>query len=239
MLPLWSHVIFVDWHGVLPNEVFWRSILVSRRHPPARPVAGADGWPVQRRPSHLEGVDKGAPLVRRAHLSDAYQVTPRFKADYLHRRLAADCRRMRVNVELVALLRRYRSKALVVVATDKMDCVADAFNALRKRRSRRRGAADTLAAWAADCDDLLCSSEIGRLKGEDPKPSFRPWLSAHGLTFSEAILLDGQQDNCEAFVLAGGSAIQWKLGRTRSVYWPSPFSAGSRRILNRAGANVG
>lgn len=239
MLPLWRQVVFVDWHGVLSNDIFWKSILANRRHPLRsqleKKLAGIFASDQPTLHEWMKGLRSSAEIISAMHI----QLPPRFKQDYLHRRLAADCRRMKVNVGLLEILQMYLSKAFVVVATDNMDCTVSAFEDLRKRTFRRESAPDTLAAWAAWCDDIVCSSDVGKLKGEDPEAFFGPWLSAHGLTFTEALLIDDRADNCEAFVLAGGAAIQWKLGSNHISELVKPLERWFESTSERSRRSVG
>jgi FMN phosphatase YigB (HAD superfamily) len=137
----------------------------------------------------------------------------RFRDDFLHRRLLTDCARMRVNVPLFELLREVKTSASIVVATDNMDCFADTFRRIRKtgRPAGRRSAA-TLAQWAFVCDDMICSSDVAAFKSEDPVTFFGPWLSRHGMTFHDALLIDDREDNCAAFRQQGGTALHWRMG---------------------------
>ena len=77
------------------------------------------------------------------------------------------------------MLHRMRAEAMVVVATDNMDCFARVFEDARHRRGRLNRAWETLADWAVICDDIICSSQAGVLKSEDPQAFFGPWLAAH------------------------------------------------------------
>ena len=67
------------------------------------------------------------------------QLRGRFRDDFLARRLDVDCARMKVNVELFEVLRLIRAEAMVVIATDNMDCFARAFTRARSRRRRPAG----------------------------------------------------------------------------------------------------
>jgi hypothetical protein len=108
------------------------------------------------------------------------QLDRRFRDDFLARRLDIDCARMAVNAELFEVLRAIRAEAMVVVATDNMDCFARAFERARSRPRRRARPWETLADWAVICDDIICSNQAGTLKSEDPQAFFGPWLAAHG-----------------------------------------------------------
>jgi FMN phosphatase YigB (HAD superfamily) len=140
------------------------------------------------------------------------QLRGRFRDDFLGRRLDLDCARMKVNVELFEILRVMRAEAMVVIATDNMDCFVRAFEKARTRRRRWEPDRETLADWAVICDDIICSSQSGALKSEDPQEFFGPWLDRHGVTFADAVLVDDRDDNCAAFVAHGGTAIRWKMG---------------------------
>lgn len=217
IVPLSRRVIFVDWHGVLSRDPFWVSIL-SGNHP-LRP--GLEGKLAQI-------FSRDVPTAHqwmRGQLSSAevisgmgIELDRRFKRDFLHRRLDADCLKMRVNVELFEELRALRTTilALVVIATDNMDCFVRAFDYATTRARRSPGLAETLTNWAIYCDDIVCSSDVGALKSEDPERFFGPWLSTNGLSFANALLIDDRADNCEAFARQGGSVVQWKMG-TRPV----------------------
>lgn len=214
MLPIWGRAIFVDWHGVLSRDPFWLSIVGNGNHPLrsrlqaklaeifSRDLGIANEW--------MRGARSSEEIIS----AMAIGLDRRFRQDFLARRLDIDCRRMRVNVELFEVLRalRARSPALVVIATDNMDCFVRAFEYVQSRARRPATTSETLADWAAFCDDIVCSSEVGRLKSEDPMAFFGPWLSTHELSFSDALLIDDRADNCAAFVRQGGTAVQWKMG---------------------------
>jgi hypothetical protein len=86
-----------------------------------------------------------------------------------------------------------------------MDCFARAFTRARSRRRRPGRDRETLADWAVICDDVICSSQAGTLKSEDPQTFFGPWLTMHGIGFTDAVLIDDRADNCAAFTSQGGA----------------------------------
>jgi hypothetical protein len=212
MLPFVRGVIFVDWHGVLSRDPFWTSILTSPRHPVQSALKAKLGEIFSRDEptAHdwMRGFHSSADIIS----TMAIDLPGRYGPRYLQERLYLDCRRMNVNVELFEILRYYRPEALVVLATDNMDCFVHAFGQARSHRSRSSPPPDSFAAWATYCDDLVCSSDVGTLKNEDPETFFGPWLADHGLTFADALLIDDRADNCDAFARHGGSALQWKMG---------------------------
>jgi hypothetical protein len=211
-VPLSGRVIFSDWHGVLSRDPFWTSIRNSAAHPlhdqleagmagvfdPARNIANE--W--------MKGLLSSDQVIAQMGI----QLRGRFTGDFLARRLDLDCARMKVNVPLFEVLRVIRAEAIVVIATDNMDCFARAFTRARSRRRRPGRQRETLADWAVICDDIICSSQAGTLKSEDPQAFFGPWLTAHDVTFTDAVLIDDRADNCAAFAGQGGTALQWKMG---------------------------
>jgi hypothetical protein len=211
-VPLSGRIVFSDWHGVLSRDPFWTSIRRSATHPlhaqleasmadvfdPGRNVANE--W--------MKGLLSSDQVIAEMGI----QLHGRFRDDFLARRLDLDCARMTVNVELFEVLRLIRAEAMVVVATDNMDCFARAFEHARHRRRPLKRDRETLTDWAVICDDIICSSQAGALKSEDPQMFFGPWLAARGVGFTDAVLIDDRADNCAAFTGQGGTAIQWKMG---------------------------
>jgi FMN phosphatase YigB (HAD superfamily) len=211
-VPLCGRVIFSDWHGVLSRDPFWTSIRRSATHPlHAQLEAGMAGVFASDRDIANEWM-KGLLSSDQVIAEMGIQLNGRFRDDFLARRLDLDCARMKVNVELFEVLRLIRADAIVVIATDNMDCFARAFEHARRHRHPRNRDRETLADWAIICDDIICSSQAGTLKSEDPQAFFGPWLTAHGIGFTDAVLIDDRADNCAAFTSQGGTAIQWKMG---------------------------
>jgi hypothetical protein len=211
-VPLAGRVIFSDWHGVLSHDPFWTSIRNSATHPlHAQLEAGMAGVFASERNTANEWM-KGLLSSDQVITEMGIQLNGRFRDDFLARRLDLDCAKMKVNVELFEILRHLRAEAMVVIATDNMDCFACAFEHARTRKRHRNKARETLTDWAVICDDIICSSQAGALKSEDPQTFFGPWLTAHGVGFIDAVLIDDRADNCATFTAQGGTAIQWKMG---------------------------
>ena len=210
-VPLSGRVIFSDWHGVLSRDPFWVSIRGSASHPlHGQLEAGMAGVFASERDIANEWM-KGLLSSDQVIAEMSIQLDRRFKEDFLARRLDIDCARMKVNAGLFEVLRAMRAEAMVVVATDNMDCFARAFEQSQRRRRRSRGG-ETLTDWAIICDDIICSSQTQALKSEDPRAFFGPWLALHGMGFADAVLIDDRADNCAAFTGQGGAAIRWKMG---------------------------
>ncbi len=211
-VPLWGRVIFSDWHGVLSRDPFWVSIRGSATHPlHARLEAGMAGVFASERGLANEWMT-GLLSSDQVIAEMSIQLDRRFREDFLARRLDVDCARMRVNAELFEVLRAMRAEAMVVIATDNMDCFARAFRHASQPRRRRTHPWETLADWAVICDDIICSSDVAALKADDPQAFFGPWLEQHSVGFRDAMLIDDRADNCAAFTDCGGTAIRWKMG---------------------------
>lgn len=209
-VPLSGRVVSVDWHGVLSRDPFWMSIRQSARHPLRDELEqslsnifasdDADAW--------MLGMLSSEQIIAAMDI----HLDRRFRDDFLSRRLSIDCARMKVNVALFEVIRKAKSVALIVVATDNTDCFADTFDRVRSRRQRGGANGETLAEWASVCDDIICSSNVSALKAGDPVTFFGPWLNEHGMTFADALLIDDRADNCAAFQEQGGTALRWKMG---------------------------
>ena len=211
-VPLSGRVIFSDWHGVLSRDPFWVSIRSSATHPLRQQLeAGMAGVFAGDRNIASEWM-KGLLSSDQVIAEMGIQLDRRFREDFLARRLDIDCARMKVNAELCEVLRAMLAAAMVVIATDNMDCFARAFAQSRGSRRRWGRGRETLADWAVICDDIICSSQTRALKSEDPRAFFGPWLAMHGMRFADAVLIDDRADNCAAFTGQGGAAIQWKMG---------------------------
>jgi hypothetical protein len=167
-LPLCGRVIFSDWHGVLSRDPFWVSIRGSATHPLHDQLeAGMAGVFASERGianEWMTGLMSSSQVIAEMGI----QLDKRFRDDFLSRRLDLDCARMGVNADLFDVLRVMRAEAMVVVATDNMDCFSRAFELARQRRRSAARQRETLADWAVICDDIICSSDIAALKADDP-----------------------------------------------------------------------
>lgn len=209
-LNLFKRIIFLDWHGVLSQDPFWTSIVNNNKHQ----LHGrmeinlklvfsdknvVNNW--MRGDLSTNDIIRGMDIKRDG----------RFNENFLTKRLHDDCAQMRINVQLLHALRKFRPGVMVVLATDNMDCFAETFNRLRGGRNLRYVRKDILQHWAHFCDDIICSSEEKALKSEDPCGFFGPRLKEYGLAFSDAFLIDDRADNCNSFRAQGGNAVQWKM----------------------------
>ena len=194
LLPMMSRVVFVDWHGVLSNDNFWSSILETRRHPYRKRLEAESQKLFLDRSDLIRAWMRGE--LQSLDIINALDVRLKrgTRSDYLLRRLYSDCRKMRVNQELLTELQKVRTTSFVVIATDNMDCFFSGIDSIPEIRST--------------VDGILCSSNIGVLKRENVRRFFGPWLQHHRLSFAQALLLDDSAANCEAFRSAGGAAYR-------------------------------
>jgi HAD superfamily hydrolase (TIGR01509 family) len=197
-LPIWTSCVFVDWHGVLSEEVFWKSILTNETHElnrslerAVRDLFGANEGLVE---NWMRGSVSMEQVVARLDVS----LNRRYRADFLVRRLMADCRQMQPRSELLEPLRQRdaNDRVLRTLATDNMDCFFSGAERLWKSPDRV-------------FDGALCSSELGVLKAEDPQRFFGQWLEDHGLEPADALLVDDSAENCRAFERWGGTAVHY------------------------------
>jgi hypothetical protein len=210
-VPLSGRVVFVDWHGVLSRDPFWMSIRDSVTHPLRGQLEANLATVFSRERGTANEWMKGLLSSDEIIAAMDIRLDRRYRADFLTRRLDFDCARMRVNVGLFEVLRKAKSQALVVLATDNMDCFARTFDRVHRRRRRPTSQSETLADWAIICDDIVCSSTVAALKAEDPIGFFGPWLTRHGLNFADAALIDDRADNCEAFAASGGTPLRYAM----------------------------
>ncbi len=194
LLPLLSKVVFVDWHGVLSDTPFWHSMRHKRLGP---------GFNFAEKISEelfVNRADLVADWMRGKASSDDVVTAMRnglsqegqvIEIDLLEK-LKRDCKFMNYDRGLLGKLQTIRSSAYLTLATDNMDCFVEA---LPKRPSLYR-----------HFDFVLSSSELGVLKKESVETFFGDWLHAHGLSYSQALLIDDRNDNCDAFRSAGGHA---------------------------------
>lgn len=192
-LRLWQQAVFVDWHGVLCDELFWTSILRNPRHQMHHRLSDAAGDLFTRETDLVADWMRG--LVSSHQIVDRLDVRldRRCREDFLTRRLYEDCRRMSPREELLAALDATPDLTLVAVATDNMDCFADTVQGIGKLRGV--------------IDAVLCSSQLGVLKAEDPQRFFGGCVNDYGLRPGDALLIDDSAHNCVRFEQWGGSAI--------------------------------
>ncbi|WP_339730073.1 hypothetical protein [uncultured Gimesia sp.] len=212
-LPLWDKVILIDWHGVLSRDPFWISILHNQWHPLHQQLSDATETLFTQKNDLVRDWMRGD--LNANQIVDRLQVPlgQEFPHDYLQRKLVEDCQLMRTNGPLIQFLKEAQKAGTgIVLATDNMDCFHEAIQRARQQRQQLTQPAESktnsFTATAQLFDGILCSSEQHVLKRENPQYFFADWLNRHSLDFSDALLLDDLEINCNTFRSAGGAAIQ-------------------------------
>lgn len=213
VLPLWDKVIFVDWHGVLSRDPFWMSILNSPRHPLHRQLTESVEYLFGQNETLVRDWMRGDVKANDVIESMGIVLDKRYNSDYLSRRLVEDCRLMQTNGRLFQILQGAQNNgALIVLATDNMDCFYEFIRRVQSNRhkpvSNSENETQPITETVRLLYDILCSSERGILKNEDPLRFYGDWLSNHSLEFRNALLLDDLEKNCTAFRSVGGVALQ-------------------------------
>lgn len=196
LLPLFGRVIFVDWHGVLSNDVFWSSILDKPTHPLHEDLTRATGALFSGQQEYVRDWMRGKLATEDIIKNCAVRLDRRFRPDFLFRRLQRDCRQMAVNTFLVEALRTVYHDTYIVLATDNITLFPIA--------------ARSNPALCGIIDSVICSATAGVLKTDSIVEFFGPWLEAHSLSFADALLLDDNATTCSNFCAHGGSAIHVK-----------------------------
>ncbi|QDU06857.1 hypothetical protein [Gimesia aquarii] len=214
LLPLWNKVVFVDWHGVLSRDPFWISILQNPQHPLHQQLSGAVKCLFTQNEGLIHDWMRGNVKANKVIDSMEIVLDKRFHSDYLARRLVDDCRLMHSDARMHKILQEAQNGALIVLATDNMDCFFEQIQRVKCRRTSRhklnpvfKEALPTFASTVKLFDDVLCSSKLGVLKREKPMRFFGDWLHKRSLDFQNALLLDDTEENCIAFRSAGGTAL--------------------------------
>jgi|SRR6185312_3378004 len=192
LLPMKDRVIFVDWFGVLSNEVFWQKYLDNSTSKWHNKIA----------------------VIKDKIFSNKYLVEEWMKGNYtyedilniiepnlsvyekkvLKNSVNSYCSNLILNESLVAILKNASRSAFIVLATDNMDCFFNCLFALPQ-----------LGLF----DSILSSNNLGILKKEDPERFFGQWLKNHNIPFENAILVDDSILNCREFKKHGGSYLQY------------------------------
>lgn len=191
-LPLESYTIFVDWHGVLCGAEFWSDILNNVSHPYYFQVKNYNSslfssdnkivvdW--------MKGILSSESVLKHCR---NFETTPKLERSIL-RELKLSCMNMKCDSGLLNILKKYRSLSKIVIATDNMDCFYDCASRIENINF---------------FDTVLCSSQLGVLKKENPKKFFLEWLTINNIKIQNSILIDDNIDNCNRFKQIGGTAI--------------------------------
>lgn len=195
-LPFYHGVIFVDWHGVLCDKMFWHSILSKQSHRLHTRLKAKSEVLFRTKKEIVRDWMRGELNSQEVLRELGIQLPKQYSNKYLHRKLYRDCRETGFDAELLEFLQNFRSRYFVVLATDNMDCFFESLEQIK-------GLLDGV-------DFVLCSSELGVLKSDGVQKFFGPWLEAHRLNFKQAVLIDDSEDTCLAFREAGGISVLYR-----------------------------
>lgn len=184
-----SRCVFVDWHGVLCSQPFWHSVLGDLHHPHHDLLtAEVDALFAGRGDlvaSWMRGKVSSREVVATMGVGEDLEL--------FHRLLIRDCRTLSPDPRLLGALGEMPSDTIVVLATDNMDCFAEALSEMEDLR----GVVDL----------ALCSSDLGVLKADAPCVFFGELLASLDVPSSRALLIDDAEHNCRAFEEIGGEVI--------------------------------
>lgn len=199
-----NKVIFVDWHGVMSIDRFWHSILNDPKHPLHNSLSEATHILFNENDiivrEWMRGEKTFSDIINFLNL----KLGVKFDSNYLLERALDDCSSMSINNELVEILESIQAHANIILATDNMDCFYEAISSVFVDHTINSQLKNGLTVF----DDILCSSNLGVLKSENPHMFFRGWLQENSLTFADAILIDDCHQNCNAFIESGGEVIR-------------------------------
>jgi FMN phosphatase YigB (HAD superfamily) len=192
-----QRALFYDWHQTLCHEPFWRAELDDPTHSLHETAQLAVQRCFVEQPSErIEAWMRGE-IATEAVLRERFEATI---AERLRGALVAGVRAMAPTPTLWTAVTGLEPAVATVLATDNVDL----FGQHAAENPFLRGRA------------VLCSAELGVTKAEDPLAFFGETLTALGLGFADACLLDDRADNCAAFQACGGQAIQHR-SETESV----------------------
>jgi FMN phosphatase YigB (HAD superfamily) len=178
-------VVFIDFHGTICHDRYWRSLPDDRQARLAALLFGADTRLVYEwmRGQHTaEAINR----IVAAHLDLPY--------DELWQSFVSDCRTMHVSPATLARIARLRQRATVILITGNMD----SFTRF------------TVPALGLDTafDAIANSWHERRLKTDDGGAAFLDHASRHGIPIENCLVIDDAADVCATFSALGGTAMQ-------------------------------
>lgn len=130
--------------------------------------------------------------------------------DWLLRELAVSIAGLPVDAGVENLVRAWRERVTVILATDNVR----EFRLVVEESRTGGGEAGTLAGAAPLFDGIICSASEGALKADPPAGVFfRSWAARNALDPGDILLVDDRELNCAAWQQAGGAAVRWRLGQ--------------------------
>lgn len=183
--------VFVDFHGTICNDRYWRSL--ANEHQQALQAL------LFEKSSHLVGE-----WMRGLHTAEAVNqiVAAELNLSYeaVWTTFVADCRSMRVPHTVLTRLKLLRPLANIVLITGNMD-------------SFTRFTAPALGLDGY-FDAISNSFDEGRLKTDDGGSLFSQYARQFGTPIDQCVLVDDADDVCAVFTQLGGKAMQVTVERT-------------------------
>lgn len=186
--------VFVDFHGIICNDRYWRSLSTEQQR-------ALQGFLFQKN-SHL--VDE---WMRGLHTAEAINEMVAAELDLSYDAVwttfVADCRSMHVSPAILSRLRLLRPFANVVLMTGNMD-------------SFTRFTAPALGLDGY-FDMISNSFDEGRLKTDDGGSLFGQYADRFGTPIEQCVVIDDADDVCAVFTNLGGKALHVTVERTTAA----------------------
>lgn len=176
-------VLFVDFHGTICHDLYWRSLPADRQH-------RLQAFLFRDNPHLVLDWMRGRYTAEQVNRLLADELGLPFSS--LWQLFVADCRSMRVDAEILARLSTLRQAATVILITDNMD----SFSRF------------TIPALGLDAVfDAICNSaRAGRLKTSENGALYLHYVRSCGANIEDCTVLDDARDACDLFEHLGGTA---------------------------------
>lgn len=184
-------IVFIDFHGTICHDHYWRSLPANRQARLAALLFGADTRLVYEWMRGLHTAEAVNRIVA-AELDLPY--------DDVWQSFVADCRTMHVAPATLERIAQLRQRATVILITGNMD-------------SFTRFTVPALGLHLA-FDAISNSADEGRLKTDDNGAAFLDHATRFGVPIEDCVVIDDAADVCRVFSDLGGTAIQVTSSRT-------------------------
>lgn len=183
--------VFVDFHGTICNDRFWRSLSDEQQLALQAFLFEKNGHLVDEWMRGLHTAEAINEIIA-AELDISY--------DLVWAVFVADCRSMHISPGILSRLRQLRPLANIVLMTGNMD----SFTRF------------TAPALGLDeyFDAISNSFDEGRLKTDDGGSIFGQYASRYGTPIEKCVVIDDAEDVCAVFTDLGGKALQVTGERT-------------------------
>ena len=183
-----KNIVFVDWDGTLSWSRYWESLLKTN-DTLAKVVSDFFAFEKDMEARWMRGglksEDINKLISQRSGLSE----------DFLWRTFISDCQKMKVDPEVISLIKKLKGKYIVILVTGNMDC----FSRF------------TVPALGLDkvFNKIINSSHVGYLKTEYDGKTFTDCFKEYNIeNRSKSYLLDDSEKTCLMFNALGGRAMK-------------------------------